>query len=399
MAKSDWKKPFLQLQQSIEPMIALNNRLFHSNVCLPIHDRQRASAFSCYLEAAHMAEELAGIIETPTAGCGFHGHFFFGSSAVLQQMGTLLKDLHSRIDDMPEGILPAFALPRTARQTTHNLALWSNILLALTCSQSRWHFAADVEFQQQLDQIEFALWEELNQPPHLNPMAVLTHQKEIEVPFKQWKKRFEDNQLAIPEYFGAYLRDSGEQICGDFLKASMSAIDIIVYVLTERCTQVLTEGRTPNTEKKNASQSTPRRNRSNRAKPRKGEVFSDDGVALLVWLLTHHGCSTGNPTSEAFDNQTRVAKELTARGTNFEQVRVSRTLEQLMNEIPRRQQVFKENGEVDGDKTYHKLCESQTICEMLNMLHLKSNQFLDHSLSDVREFATENIEGFSNRGF
>ena len=399
MAKSDWKKPFLQLQQSIEPLIALNNQLFHSNVCLPFHDRQRASDFASYLEAAHRAEELAGIIETPTAGCSFHGHFFFGSSAVLQQMGTLLKDLHSWIDDMPEGILPAFSLPRTDRQTTHNLALWSNILLALAWSQSRWHFAADVEFQQQLDQIEFTLWEELNQPAHLNPMAVLTHQKEIEVPFIEWPKRFKDKELAIPEYFGAYLRDAGEQICGDFLKASMSAIDIIVYVLTECSAIASPEGRTHSTMKKSTSPATKRRNRSDRAKPNEEELLSCDAKQLLMWLLSHHGCSAGQPTSDAFDNQTLVARELTARGPTFDQVRVSRTLKELMSHIPPLQQVMDKKGEVDGDKTYQQQCISGTICETLNGLEVRSNRYLEKSLNRIKELRLQHLDDVSDRGF
>ena len=278
-----------------------------------------------------------------------------------------------------------------------NLALWSNLLLILASRHSRWHFAADVEFQQQLDQSTFCIWQELPQPPHLNPMAVLTHQNEIAVPFVEWPQLFANEQLRVPEYFGAYLRDAGSEICGDFLKASMSAIDVIVYMLSEQFTQTPTSRPSEVAgDKKNAA----RHSRSNRSQPLEGHVFSFDAMNLLSWLLAHHGCSTDKPTSKAFDSQFRVAKELTARGNNFNQVRVSRSLKELMRHIPPRQQAFFDDGKLDGDGTYQRLCDSETICGMLNMLHLKSNQSLDKSVGELRkEYTSKNIEGFSSRGY
>lgn len=399
MNPTQWKRPFLHLQQNIAPLISVGHQLFHSNVCLPFHDRKNASEFASHLEAAHRAEELAGIVETPTSGCRFHGHFFFGSSAIFQKVGTLLKDLHSWIDDIPEGLLPAFLLPRTERQTTHNLALWSNILLVLAWSQSKRHFAADVEFQQQLDQIEFSTWEELNQPPHLDPIAVLTHQKEIAVPFTEWSQRFRDNGLAVPEYFGTYLRDAGEQICGDFLKASMSAIDIIVYMLADGALQSSAQGSTrkPPGRRQDLGSISPARSR--RAKPREDELFSDDATELLQWLLRHHGCATGVPKCPAFKSQTQVAREITARGTPFTQTRVSNSLRELMSKIPVKQQVMNEKQKLDGTRTYENLCDSETICEVLNGLDVRSNRYLEKSLNRIKELPMEHFDDFSDRGF
>jgi hypothetical protein len=397
MSSGQWKTPFLQLQQNIRPLIELKHRLFYANVVLPFHDRAKAVEFANDLEPAYMDSDLVGIVETPTEGCKFHGHLYYGDTAVFQQMESLLGDLHSWVADMPTGLLPALSVPRTDRQTLDNLALWSNLLLILASRHSRWHFAADVEFQQQLDQSTFCIWEELQQPPHLNPMAVLTHQNEIAVPFVEWPRLFANEQLRVPEYFGAYLRDAGSEICGDFLKASMSAIDVIVYMLSEQFSQ------TPKSRSSAVSRDkrdVARKSRSDRAQVLEGQVFSFDATSLLLWLLAHHGCSTDDPKSEAFDSQSRVARELTIRGNHFNQIRVSRSLKELMSHVPNRRQVFEKDGRLDGDKTYQGLCQSGDICGVLNSLYLKHNQSLDQLVGELRnEYGSEKIEGYSSRGF
>lgn len=397
MSSSQWKTPFLQLQNNIRPLIELKHRLFYANVVLPFHDRTKAAEFANDLEPAYMDSDLVGIVETPTEGCKFHGHLYYGDTAVFQQMESLLRDLHSWVADMPTGLLPTLSVPRTDRQTLDNLALWSNLLLILASRHCRWHFAADVEFQQQLDLSSFCIWEELQQPPHLNPMAVLTHQNEIAVPFVKWPQLFANEQLRVPEYFGAYLRDAGSEICGDFLKASMSAIDVIVYMLSEQFSQTPKSRSSAVTRDK---RDVAKKLRSDRAKVLEGQVFSSDAIDLLKWLHDHHCGSTKTPKTKSFVSQRQVAEELSAKGQIFTQIRVSRTLKELMSHIPDRQQVLGVDGKLDGDKTYQNLCDTGNIYGMLTTLFLKLAPSVNDFVSKLRnEYGSENIEGFSSRRF
>jgi len=120
---TSWKEPFLDLKQKIKPFEAVNLKLFHAVALLPFHDRQKAIEFSDYLEPAYMGQKLVGVIETPTAGAGFHGHFYFGQDRIFNELQKLLSGLHTWMEDVPQGVLPGLSLSQSENQTRHNLAL------------------------------------------------------------------------------------------------------------------------------------------------------------------------------------------------------------------------------------------------------------------------------------
>jgi len=283
-------------------------------------------------------------------------------------------------------------------QSTQNIALWANILVTLANRHEKWHFAADVEYQPRIDVIEFSPWNDLRKPPHLDPIGVLTHQKAVSVPFKEWPQRFAENGLIVPDYFEVHLRNLSNTICGDFLRASLSATDIIVSMLPSRAgkTARSSKHRTTVPERSDQSGQTSVR-ASDRAKPAKDELLSYDATVLLFWLLEFHGCVTDEPSMTAAKSQAWIANELTSRGTKFTQSRVSRTLEELLSHIPKILQKYKprkqgKGREIDGAKTYKSLCESEVICDHLNNLYRSSNRCLDQLTKELEATVLGNLE-------
>ena len=133
-----------------------------------------------------------------------------------------------------------------------------------------------------------------------------------------------------------------------------------------------------------------------------GELLSFDGMILLNWLLSYHGCISGKPHNTEAPNQKWIARQLTAQGNEFTQTRVSRTLDEIMAKAPKKTWVRKQgsNSKVLGKQMYTRLCEAGTICEVLNGIQLSSNEYLDRQVRELaKEFQVENVEGYAESGY
>lgn len=356
MSREHWKRPFENLQQQLTPLVESNQGLFHGILMTPLHGRDEATQFANYLEPAQMADDLVGVVETPTRGCGFHAHYFYGDKKALILLQDLLSQLHTWVGAIPSGLLPEFTLPAIRNQKSKNLVLWSNLVYALAWRFDRWYFRACGEYQQRLDRIDFRPWEDLIQPPGVDLRAVLTHQKPGANEFQTWVPRFDAAARKIPEYVGAYLQDTGSHLCGEFLRASHAAIDLLGTLGSGSNRGVLT----PPAYK--MALPTRKRRRTTRSNLKKGESLTEDGDVLLSFLIHHHGCHSGKPNYQPI-GQKQIAKELSERIDGWNQSRVSRSLDKLMSGIKR-------FGEVSGSQRYRKLCEAQLIDRELIRLEL-----------------------------
>lgn len=362
MGRKEWKLPFKTLKDKIKPLEEAGLCLYHANMMTPFHDRDQVEEFTSFLEPAQMADDLVGVIEAPTASSRHHAHYFYGDRKAFSHLERELSGLHTWIADIPSELLPDFDLPSINSQTSKNIVLWSNLVYMLAWEYKRWYLSADVEYQMKLNRIDFRPWEELIQPPGIDPLAVLTHQKTGGIDFGAWTRRFQEASCTVPEYFGAYLRDAGSNLCGDFLRASLATIDLIFATSAEL--QI-----TPDINavwKRNAVSDKRKASRTTRSSKPKRKELSPDEELLHSYLMALHQCESGQYCFVPFKNQGEVAKELSRKGSHWDQVRVSRTLKSLFS------RAVTEYDHLKPQKRYEMLCDQQLICGTLMKIRFKS---------------------------
>ena len=231
MVESDWKRPFHQLGQDLRNLTAENGSLYHANLMTPFHGAGEAESIVGSLEPALMGYELVRVIETPTKGCEHHAHYFFGAKEHIDRLGKLLSPLDSWVKKIPAGLLPEYHVPSSMAPVDRMLVLWANILYFLAWNFDAWYLDADVEYQERIDVLPFKRWTELPRPADADPRPILTHATESLGTFTSWPGKFQREACELPEIIDAYLIDVGIEICGEFLKASIAATDIMVGIL------------------------------------------------------------------------------------------------------------------------------------------------------------------------
>jgi hypothetical protein len=273
MTQDAWQEPFRELRSKLQAVVDSDVRLYHSVLMAPFHEWTDLEELVLWLEPSLMGEDLVLRIDTPTTGCKFHAHLFFGEQATIQYLLNSLGSLHSWCQHVPVGLLPGFALPPVSRQTEMNLVLWCNWLLCLGWKSKRWYFAADVGVQKSIDVIYNFPWAEFRHPPEIDPRPILTHQKSVTTPFDLWPRLFERDSLNMPEIIDAYLVDSGAAICGEFCKASIAGIDILLSLSS------------PAPDQKNSVDQKPRR--SGVRKSTRGKIEAELIQVRAVLLQRH----------------------------------------------------------------------------------------------------------------
>ncbi|WP_237228829.1 hypothetical protein [Rubinisphaera sp. JC750] len=231
MGESDWKRPFHQLGQDLRSLLAEDGVLYHANLMTPFHEAGKAESVVESLEPALMGHELVHIIETPTNGGKYHAHYFFGAREQIDRLGKLLSPLDSWFKKIPAGLLPEYNLPSSMAPEDRKLVLWANTLYYLAWNFDAWYLDADVEYQEKIDVLPFKRWTELPKPADADPRPILTHANESQGTFTSWPSKFQREACRLPEVIDAYLIDVGNEVCGEFLKASTAATDIIVGIL------------------------------------------------------------------------------------------------------------------------------------------------------------------------
>jgi len=254
-----------------------NHRLFHANAMTPFHDATQAEVLKGILEPAYMEHEIVRVIESPTLGCRHHAHYFYGSRNACERLGDLLGNLQSWLKEVPSGLLPDYQLPSSMSPTDQNLVLWANIVYFLAWDFDLWYLDAAIEFQDPLNAASFWPWEDFKKPADANPCPFLTHEKSAQGTFEPWSYNFQRQSCRLPDVIDAYLIDVGENICGEFLRASIAATDIIVGLLDSRGR----EGQT------SSPRSIPRR-KPTRRRVKKVDAIESDKFSIIVCLLKNH---------------------------------------------------------------------------------------------------------------
>ncbi len=119
----------------------------------------------------------------------------------------------------------------------------------------------------------FFLWEDWPQPTDGDPLPWLIHQGDSPDGFADWQSKFIEQDLWLPDVIDAYL--AGEQIVGEFMKYSLTAIDGLVYILEHI-----------NEEPKPRQQESPKagsRRRAPKSRQKEAEV-----MFLATLLMKHH---------------------------------------------------------------------------------------------------------------
>lgn len=243
MSQNNWKKPFHDLGQDLRSLLNTKHKLFHNNLMTPFHEAKQVDEVVGQLEPALDGEQLVGVIETPTSGCKHHAHYYFGNEDAFNSLRQLLGKLDVLVKRMPVGMLPEYALPSMDDPKDRNLVLWSNILYFLAWEFELWYLDADVEFQESIGVFPFDRWTNLSKPVNADPRPILTHERSAQGKFEKWPEMFQRDNCRLPDVIDSYLIDVGSNISGEFLRASVAAVGIIIGMLDTRVPSVSVKGK------------------------------------------------------------------------------------------------------------------------------------------------------------
>jgi len=132
MAKSDWKTPFLRFRDQIRPLFDSGVKLYHGILMAPFHEHNELKEVVLNLEACLSGKTKIAVIETPTDGCNFHAHYFFGDSGGCNLLGHALSGIDDWMQDIPKDLLPRFNVSCTSLSEHYrNLATWASLVYYL----------------------------------------------------------------------------------------------------------------------------------------------------------------------------------------------------------------------------------------------------------------------------
>ena len=321
MNATNWESPFLGLKQRFRSLYEGNEPLLHSVMLMPHHGVSESAAIVDVLEPSFQGHGLIQSISTPTEGCRHHAHYFFGSRTILRQMSSALRGIRSWINALPEGLIPELQIPKLEDQTSEELVYWANLVYLVAFEVDAPYLQATVEYQQEFDCLGFSPWDMCPQPADCDPRPLMFHQRTTPVSFDAWKSQFDADGLRLPDVIDGYL--CGDQIVGDFLAASLAAIDVLIYML-------------PRIAKEQSGQRSKKRIPRNRSKQSEKEKERQRDVDGLRGLFAR----VHNPNSPSCRrsplSQREIAEEMGWRSKTGRllQSRVNRRMTQLFGPCP-----------------------------------------------------------------
>ena len=231
MSRRDWKTPFLNLRDQLRPVYDANERIYHGVLMAPHHDSIDVEEAVSELEAAFEGKKLVRTIDTPTDGCSHHAHYYFGSNSAVNHLGRSLVGIEEWIQAVPETLIPEFQIPIVPNQVDCNLVRWANLVYFLAWEIDTPYLGALVEYQALTFETGFFPWIEWPQPPDCDPRPWRIHQGDGVGRITSWESKFCDNDQWLPEIIDAFLQ--GDLMIREFLAASLTAIDCLVYMLEQ----------------------------------------------------------------------------------------------------------------------------------------------------------------------
>ena len=275
MSKPNWKIPFLQFRDRIRPLFDSGVKLYHGILMAPFHEHKDLKDVVENLEACLRGKTKVAVIETPTVGCGVHAHYFFGDSGGCKLLGNTLSGISDWMRAVPKELLPQFSLPCDRMYEPYrNLVTWANLVYYLAWEIDSPYLQAALEHQARVEEVGFFPWAEWPQPEGCDPRPLLIHQGDNAGQFEKMLERFglSEEFRWCPDIIDAYI--VGEDMSGEFITASLAAIDILVFMLD----------RVRGDESAKQSEiSTPIKRKS--SKPRR---ISSDVILLKAFLRLHH---------------------------------------------------------------------------------------------------------------
>jgi hypothetical protein len=221
---SEWRKPFIELKTSLRALYDSNLTFYHCVVLSTNRSRTELSSIIEMLEPAYCGKSLVHEIPVATDGCTYHSHLFFSDDRRgITQLGRLLHDLDTWMDQIPGGFVPAFGNLPVRIQTDRNIIRWASLVYYLAAATDATYLDLEVEYLASIDRIGFFPWFECPQPPRCSPLEWLTHRSSTEGVIPKVKHRFQELKEPFPDVVDAYL-------LGEFIEKSIAAIDILAYV-------------------------------------------------------------------------------------------------------------------------------------------------------------------------
>jgi hypothetical protein len=230
MATLDWKAPFLQFRDQIRPLFDSGVKLYHGVLMAPFHEREELTEVVRSLEACHEGKTTVAVIETPTDGCNYHAHYFFGDSGGCQLLGHALSGIDDWLRAVPRALLPEFNVPcNSCYKPDGDLATWVSVVYYLAWEINAPYLQGAVEYQESIEEIVFYPWSEWPQPEGCDPRSLLIHQGNDSTQFEKFLERFgmSEEFRWCPDIIDAYLLN------GEFVAASLAAIDVLVFMLEQ----------------------------------------------------------------------------------------------------------------------------------------------------------------------
>ena len=233
MAKSDWKAPFLEFRDQIRPQFDAGITVYHAILMAPFHERQEIQEVIKHQAVADMETSLAMTVETPSEDCKYHAHFFYGDKSICHLLGQALSGIDEWILGVPKGLLPKFDIKCREQTCQRNLVTWASLVCHLAWEVDAPYFQMMTEYQLRLEEIATTEWSMTPWPIECDPRYALIHEKSPRGNFTKFLETFSDMETGqwCPDIIGAYVR--GEPFCGDFIRASITAVDVLVFMLEQ----------------------------------------------------------------------------------------------------------------------------------------------------------------------
>ena len=200
----------------------------------PFHEGKDLKEVVENLDPGDRGKVKVAVIETPTEGCQFHAHYFFGDSGGCKLLGHALSGIDDWMRAVPKELLPRFNVPCDGMyEPFRNLVTWANLVYYLAWEIDAPYLQAAVEHQARIEEVGFFPWSEWPQPAGCDPRPLLIHQGDNSGQFEKMLRRFGESEEFqwCPDIIDAYL--VGEEISGEFISASLCAIDILVFMLDQ----------------------------------------------------------------------------------------------------------------------------------------------------------------------
>ncbi len=233
MANSDWKTPFLRFRDELRKHLEIGMPIYHSILMSPFYTKDEISEVIENVAAADDRQPRAAIVEMPAYDCKYHAQFFHGSKEICIRLTQTLSRIEHWLIDVPKGLLPRFQLTYPRNAACSDLATWANIVYYLAWEIDAPYLQANVEYIGLLDEVTSFPWSDGKWPESCDPRPALIRQGDTGDYVSDFLKTYTDETKRwCPDIIGAFL--PGERtMCGDFILASVAAVDILVFMLDQ----------------------------------------------------------------------------------------------------------------------------------------------------------------------